>query len=251
MLRIHNLHASIEGNEILKGIQLDVQPGEVHAIMGPNGSGKSTLSNVIAGREEYEVTAGTIDFLGHNLLDLAPEERAQAGVFLSFQYPVEIPGVSVSNFIKTSLNEIRKARGQEPLEAKELLKRMRDKMELLEMNKGFLSRSLNEGFSGGEKKRNEIFQMAMMEPKLAILDETDSGLDIDALRIVANGVNKLRNKDNAVVVITHYQRLLDYIVPDYVHVLYNGKIIKSGTKDLALELEEKGYDWLKKEAVAS
>jgi Fe-S cluster assembly ATP-binding protein len=251
MLRIHNLHASIDGNEILKGIHLDVKPGEVHAIMGPNGSGKSTLSNVIAGREEYEVTSGTIDFLGHNLLDLAPEERAHAGVFLSFQYPVEIPGVSVSNFIKTSLNEIRKARGQEPLEAKELLKRMREKMELLEMNKGFLSRSLNEGFSGGEKKRNEIFQMAMMEPKLAILDETDSGLDIDALRIVAHGVNKLRNKDNAVVVITHYQRLLDYIVPDYVHVLYNGKIIKSGTKDLALELEEKGYDWLKKEAVAS
>jgi Fe-S cluster assembly ATP-binding protein len=251
MLRIHNLHASIDGNEILKGIHLDVKPGEVHAIMGPNGSGKSTLSNVIAGREEYEVTSGTIDFLGHNLLDLAPEERAHAGVFLSFQYPVEIPGVSVSNFVKTSLNEIRKARGQEPLEAKELLKRMREKMELLEMNKGFLSRSLNEGFSGGEKKRNEIFQMAMMEPKLAILDETDSGLDIDALRIVAHGVNKLRNKDNAVVVITHYQRLLDYIVPDYVHVLYNGKIIKSGTKDLALELEEKGYDWLKKEAVAS
>ena len=251
MLTIKNLHASVEGNDILKGINLEVNPGEVHAIMGPNGSGKSTLSNVIAGREDYEVSKGTIDFLGQDLLDLSPEERAHAGIFLSFQYPVEIPGVTVSNFIKTALNETRKARDLQPLDAKDLLKKMREKMELLEMNKGFLSRSLNDGFSGGEKKRNEIFQMAMMEPRLAILDETDSGLDIDALRIVANGVNKLRSKDNAIVVITHYQRLLDYIVPDFVHVLYNGKIIKSGDKSLALELEEKGYDWVKKEAVAS
>ena len=251
MLTIKNLHASVEGNDILKGINLEVNPGEVHAIMGPNGSGKSTLSNVIAGREDYEVSKGTIDFLGQDLLDLSPEERAHAGIFLSFQYPVEIPGVTVSNFIKTALNETRKARDLQPLDAKDLLKKMREKMELLEMNKGFLSRSLNDGFSGGEKKRNEIFQMAMMEPRLAILDETDSGLDIDALRIVANGVNKLRSKDNAIVVITHYQRLLDYIVPDFVHVLYNGKIIKSGDKSLALELEQKGYDWVKKEAVAS
>ena len=251
MLTIKNLHASVEGNDILKGINLEVNPGEVHAIMGPNGSGKSTLSNVIAGREDYHVSKGTIDFLGQDLLDLSPEERAHAGIFLSFQYPVEIPGVTVSNFIKTALNETRKARDLQPLDAKDLLKKMREKMELLEMNKGFLSRSLNDGFSGGEKKRNEIFQMAMMEPRLAILDETDSGLDIDALRIVANGVNKLRSKDNAIVVITHYQRLLDYIVPDFVHVLYNGKIIKSGDKSLALELEEKGYDWVKKEAVAS
>ena len=248
MLRIKNLHASIDGNEILKGIDLEVKPGEVHAIMGPNGSGKSTLSSVIAGKEEYEVTDGSIEYGDMNLMDMDPEERAQAGIFLSFQYPVEIPGVSVSNFIKTSLNEIRKSRGMEPIEAKDLLKKMRDRLELLEMDKSFLSRSLNEGFSGGEKKRNEIFQMAMLEPKLAILDETDSGLDIDALRIVANGVNKLRTPENATIVITHYQRLLDYIVPDKVHVLYKGKIVRSGDKSLALELENKGYDWLKEEA---
>ena len=248
MLRIKNLHASIDGNEILKGIDLEVKPGEVHAIMGPNGSGKSTLSSVIAGKEEYEVTDGSIEYGDMNLMDMDPEERAQAGIFLSFQYPVEIPGVSVSNFIKTSLNEIRKSRGLEPIEAKDLLKKMRDRLELLEMDKSFLSRSLNEGFSGGEKKRNEIFQMAMLEPKLAILDETDSGLDIDALRIVANGVNKLRTPENATIVITHYQRLLDYIVPDKVHVLYKGKIVRSGDKSLALELENKGYDWLKEEA---
>ncbi|MDX5326149.1 MAG: Fe-S cluster assembly ATPase SufC [Bacteroidota bacterium] len=248
MLRIKNLHASIDGKEILKGIDLEVKPGEVHAIMGPNGSGKSTLSSVIAGKEEYEVTDGSIEYGDMNLMDMDPEERAQAGIFLSFQYPVEIPGVSVSNFIKTSLNEIRKSRGIEPIEAKDLLKKMRDRLELLEMDKSFLSRSLNEGFSGGEKKRNEIFQMAMLEPKLAILDETDSGLDIDALRIVANGVNKLRTPENATIVITHYQRLLDYIVPDKVHVLYKGKIVRSGDKSLALELENKGYDWLKEEA---
>ncbi|MDX5426673.1 MAG: Fe-S cluster assembly ATPase SufC [Bacteroidota bacterium] len=248
MLRIKNLHASIDGKEILKGIDLEVKPGEVHAIMGPNGSGKSTLSSVIAGKEEYEVTDGSIEYGDMNLMDMDPEERAQAGIFLSFQYPVEIPGVSVSNFIKTSLNEIRKSRGMEPIEAKDLLKKMRDRLELLEMDKSFLSRSLNEGFSGGEKKRNEIFQMAMLEPKLAILDETDSGLDIDALRIVANGVNKLRTPENATIVITHYQRLLDYIVPDKVHVLYKGKIVRSGDKSLALELENKGYDWLKEEA---
>jgi Fe-S cluster assembly ATP-binding protein len=247
MLKVNNIHAKIEDNEILKGINLEVKPGEVHAIMGPNGSGKSTLSSVIAGREEYEVTEGSMEFLGEDLMDLDPAERAQLGIFLSFQYPIEIPGVSVSNFIKTSINEIRKSKGQDPMEAKDLLKMMREKMALLEMDKGFLSRSLNEGFSGGEKKRNEIFQMAMLEPKLAILDETDSGLDIDALRIVANGVNKLKSKDNAVVVITHYQRLLDYIVPDYVHVLYKGKIVKSGDKNLALELEEKGYDWIKED----
>ncbi len=247
MLNISNLHASIDGTEILKGIDLEIKPGEVHAIMGPNGSGKSTLSSVIAGREEYEVTKGHIDFEGEDLLDLAPEERAHKGIFLSFQYPIEIPGVSVTNFLKTSINETRKARGQEPMPANEMLKKMREKMSLLEMDKGFLSRSLNEGFSGGEKKRNEIFQMAMLEPKLAILDETDSGLDIDALRIVANGVNKLRSKNNAVLLITHYQRLLDYIVPDFVHVLHKGKIVKSGDKSLALELEAKGYDWLKEE----
>ncbi|GAB5556774.1 MAG: Fe-S cluster assembly ATPase SufC [Schleiferiaceae bacterium] len=247
MLKVNNIHAKIEDNEILKGINLEVKPGEVHAIMGPNGSGKSTLSSVIAGREEYEVTEGSMEFLGEDLMELDPAERAQLGIFLSFQYPIEIPGVSVSNFIKTSINEIRKSKGQDPMEAKDLLKMMREKMALLEMDKGFLSRSLNEGFSGGEKKRNEIFQMAMLEPKLAILDETDSGLDIDALRIVANGVNKLKSKDNAVVVITHYQRLLDYIVPDYVHVLYKGKIVKSGDKNLALELEEKGYDWIKED----
>lgn len=250
MLQIKNLHARIEEREIIKGLNLEVKPGEVHAIMGPNGAGKSTLSNVISGREDYNVTEGSIEFLGENVLDLSPEERAQLGIFLSFQYPVEIPGVSVSNFIKTAINEIRKSRGQEPMGAAELLKKMREKLEILEMDKAFLSRSLNEGFSGGEKKRNEIFQMAMLEPKLAILDETDSGLDIDALRIVANGVNKFKSKDNAVIVITHYQRLLDYIVPDVVHVLMNGKIVKTGDKSLALELEEKGYDWIKKEVAS-
>lgn len=247
MLNIKNLRAAIDGNEILKGIELSVNAGEVHAIMGPNGSGKSTLSSVIAGREDYEVTEGHVDFDGTDLLALSPEERAHLGVFLSFQYPVEIPGVSVTNFLKTALNETRKARGQEPLPAKDLLRLMREKMELLEMDKSFLSRSLNEGFSGGEKKRNEIFQMALMQPKLAILDETDSGLDIDALRIVANGVNRLRSKDNAIILITHYQRLLEYIQPDFVHVLYKGRIVKSGGKELALELEDKGYDWIKAE----
>ncbi|NAS31732.1 Fe-S cluster assembly ATPase SufC [Flavobacteriaceae bacterium R38] len=248
MLTIKNLHASIEDKEILKGINLEVNPGEIHAIMGPNGSGKSTLSSVIAGKEEYEVTDGEIHFEGEDISELAAEERAHKGVFLSFQYPVEIPGVSVTNFIKTAINESRKAQGLEDMPAKDMLQKIREKAELLEIDRRFLSRSLNEGFSGGEKKRNEIFQMAMLEPKLAILDETDSGLDIDALRIVANGVNKLRSKDNAVVVITHYQRLLEYIVPDFVHVLHNGKIVKSGTKELALELEAKGYDWLKQEA---
>ena len=247
MLKIKDLKAQIEDNQILKGINLEINAGEVHAIMGPNGSGKSTLSSVIAGREDYEVTEGAIDFDGEDLLDLDPEERAHKGIFLSFQYPVEIPGVTVSNFIKTAINESRKGRGEEPMEAREMLAKMREKSALLEMDKSYLSRSLNEGFSGGEKKRNEIFQMAMLEPKLAILDETDSGLDIDALRIVANGVNKLRSKDNAVVVITHYQRLLDYIKPDYVHVLYKGKIVKSGGPELAHELEERGYDWIKAE----
>ncbi|MBL6627259.1 MAG: Fe-S cluster assembly ATPase SufC [Bacteroidetes bacterium] len=247
MLEIVNLHASVDGQPILKGINLRIGAGEVHAIMGPNGSGKSTLSNVIAGREDYEITEGDIRFHGESILELAPEERAHLGVFLSFQYPVEIPGVTVSNFIKTAINESKKARGEEPLDASSMLKKMREKMDLLEMDKGFLSRSLNEGFSGGEKKRNEIFQMAMLEPTLAILDETDSGLDIDALRIVANGVNALRSPQNAFMVITHYQRLLDYIVPDYVHVLFKGKIVKSGDKSLALDLEERGYDWIKKE----
>ncbi|ETN94160.1 Fe-S cluster assembly ATP-binding protein [Zhouia amylolytica] len=247
MLTIKNLHAGIEEKDILKGINLQVNPGEVHAIMGPNGSGKSTLSSVIAGKEEYEVTEGDIVFEGENINEFAPEERAHNGIFLSFQYPVEIPGVTVTNFIKTAINETRKARGLEEMPANEMLKLIREKSELLEIDRKFLSRSLNEGFSGGEKKRNEIFQMAMLEPKLAILDETDSGLDIDALRIVSNGVNKLRSKDNAVVVITHYQRLLEYIVPDFVHVLLDGKIVKSGGKELALELEEKGYDWLKQE----
>ncbi len=249
MLSIKNLHASVEDKEILRGINLEVKAGEVHAIMGPNGSGKSTLSSVIAGKEEYEVTGGEIIFEGEDIGELAPEERAHKGVFLSFQYPVEIPGVSVTNFMKTAINETRKAQGKEDMPANEMLKFIREKSELLEIDRKFLSRSLNEGFSGGEKKRNEIFQMAMLEPKLAILDETDSGLDIDALRIVSNGVNKLRSKDNAVIVITHYQRLLDYIVPDFVHVLYNGKIVKSGGKELAHELEEKGYDWLKAENV--
>ncbi len=247
MIKIKDLQAGIEEKEILRGIDLEINAGEVHAIMGPNGSGKSTLSNIIAGREDYEISGGTIDFEGEDLMDLSPEERAHKGVFLSFQYPVEIPGVTVSNFIKTAINESRKGRGEEAMEAREMLAMMREKTALLEMDKSYLSRSLNEGFSGGEKKRNEIFQMAMLQPKLAILDETDSGLDIDALRIVANGVNKLRSKDNAVLVITHYQRLLDYIEPDFVHVLYNGKIVKSGDKSLALELEAKGYDWIKAE----
>ncbi len=247
MIKIKDLQAGIEEKEILRGIDLEINAGEVHAIMGPNGSGKSTLSNIIAGREDYEISAGTIDFEGEDLMDLSPEERAHKGVFLSFQYPVEIPGVTVSNFIKTAINESRKGRGEEAMEAREMLAMMREKTALLEMDKSYLSRSLNEGFSGGEKKRTEIFQMAMLQPKLAILDETDSGLDIDALRIVANGVNKLRSKDNAVLVITHYQRLLDYIEPDFVHVLYNGKIVKSGDKSLALELEAKGYDWIKAE----
>lgn len=247
MIRINNLQARVEDKEILKGINLEINPGEIHAIMGPNGSGKSTLSSVIAGREDYEVTGGSIDFEGEDLMDLDPEERAHKGIFLSFQYPVEIPGVTVSNFIKTAINESRKGRGEEPMEAREMLAKMREKTALLEMDKSYLSRSLNEGFSGGEKKRNEIFQMAMLEPKLAILDETDSGLDIDALRIVAGGVNKLRTADNAVVVITHYQRLLDYIKPDFVHVLFNGRIVKSGGPELAHELEEKGYDWIKAE----
>lgn len=248
MLSIKNLHASIEGKEILKGINLEVKPGEVHAIMGPNGSGKSTLASVLAGREEYEVTAGEVNYLGQDLLDLAPEERAREGVFLAFQYPVEIPGVSTTNFLKTALNQVREHKGLEPLDAVSFLTMMKEKMKLVEIDQALLSRSLNEGFSGGEKKRNEIFQMAMLEPTLSILDETDSGLDIDALRIVANGVNKLKTKDNATIVVTHYQRLLDYIVPDYVHVLYKGKIVKSGSKELALELEEKGYDWIKEEA---
>ncbi|MBS7230298.1 MAG: Fe-S cluster assembly ATPase SufC [Flavobacterium circumlabens] len=247
MLSIKNLHASIGDKEILKGINIEVKAGEVHAIMGPNGSGKSTLSAVIAGNENYEVTDGAVFLDGEDLADLAPEERAHKGVFLSFQYPVEIPGVSVTNFMKTAINETRKANGQAEMPANEMLKVIREKSELLEIDRKFLSRSLNEGFSGGEKKRNEIFQMAMLEPKLAILDETDSGLDIDALRIVANGVNKLKSEKNAIIVITHYQRLLDYIVPDFVHVLYNGRIVKSGGKELAYELEEKGYDWIKAE----
>lgn len=247
MLSIQNLHASVEDKEILKGINLEIKPGEVHAIMGPNGSGKSTLSAVIAGNENYTVTDGAVFLDGEDLADLTPEERAHKGVFLSFQYPVEIPGVSVTNFMKTAINESRKANGKEDMPANEMLKLIREKSELLEIDRKFLSRSLNEGFSGGEKKRNEIFQMAMLEPKIAILDETDSGLDIDALRIVANGVNKLKNENNAILVITHYQRLLDYIVPDFVHVLYNGKIVKSGGKELALELEERGYDWIKAE----
>ena len=250
MLKIKNLHAGVEDNEILNGIELEVKPGEVHAIMGPNGSGKSTLAAVIAGKEEFEITEGSIEFEGEDLGDSSPEERAHKGIFMSFQYPVEIPGVSVTNFIKTSINESRKARGEEEMPANKMLKKIREKSELLDIDRKFLSRSLNEGFSGGEKKRNEIFQMAMLEPKLAILDETDSGLDIDALRIVANGVNKLRGKENAVIVITHYQRLLDYIVPDFVHVLHEGKIVKSGSKELALELEDKGYDWVKNEVVA-
>ena len=245
MLQIKNLHAGIEDKEILRGIDLNVKAGEVHAIMGPNGSGKSTLSSVIAGNETYEVNDGDILLDQESILELSPDERAHKGVFMSFQYPVEIPGVSTTNFIKTAINAKRKALGQEDLPARDMLKLIREKSELLEMDRKFLSRSLNEGFSGGEKKRNEIFQMAMLEPRLAILDETDSGLDIDALKIVANGVNKLKSNDNAVIVITHYQRLLEYIVPDFVHVLHNGKIVKSGGKELAHELEAKGYDWLK------
>ena len=245
MLSIDNLHVSVDGKSILNGINLDVKSGEVHAIMGPNGSGKSTLSSAVAGNESYEVIKGNILFRGENIVDMAPEERAHKGIFMSFQYPVEIPGITVTNFIKTSINSNLRARGEEEMPANLMLKKIREKAKLLEIDSKFLSRSLNEGFSGGEKKRNEIFQMAMLEPSLSILDETDSGLDIDALKIVANGVNKLRSKDNAVVVITHYQRLLEYIIPDFVHVLHEGKIVKSGTKDLAHELEEKGYDWIK------
>ena len=248
MLSIENLHAQVEEKKILNGIDLDIKAGEVHAIMGPNGSGKSTLSAVIAGHQDYNVTKGAMILEGEDLSELDAEERAHKGVFLSFQYPVEIPGVSVTNFIKTAINANRKAKGFEDMPAKEMLQKIREKSNLLEIDSRFLSRSLNEGFSGGEKKRNEIFQMAMLEPKLSILDETDSGLDIDALKIVANGVNKLRSIDNAIVVITHYQRLLEYIVPDFVHVLFDGKIVKSGTKDLAVELEEKGYDWIKEMA---
>ena len=245
MLSIDNLHASVEGKSILNGINLDVKAGEIHAIMGPNGSGKSTLSSVIAGNEDYEVTKGDIVFKNENIIELSAEERAHKGIFMSFQYPIEIPGVTVTNFIKTAINSSLKARGESEMPANKMLKKIREKAELLEIDSRFLSRSLNEGFSGGEKKRNEIFQMAMLEPSLSILDETDSGLDIDALKVVANGVNKLKNKDNAVIVITHYQRLLDYIIPDFVHVLHEGKIVKSGDKSLAHELEEKGYDWIK------
>lgn len=247
MLSIKDLYASVENKEILKGINLEVNAGEVHAIMGPNGSGKSSLASVLAGRENYEVTKGSVTLDGKDLLDLSPEDRAREGVFLAFQYPVEIPGVSNINFLKTALNEIRSYRGQEPLDARSFLKLTKDRQQLVEFDAKLVNRSLNEGFSGGEKKRNEILQLAMLEPKLSILDETDSGLDIDALRIVANGVNKLRSKDNAFVLITHYQRLLEHIIPDFVHVLYNGRIVKSGGKDLALELEEKGYDWIKEE----
>lgn len=247
MLSIQNLHARVEDKKILKGFNLEVKAGEVHAIMGPNGSGKSTLAAVLAGREDYEVTEGTILFEGKNLLELSPEDRAREGLFLAFQYPVEIPGVSNINFLKTAINEIRAYRGLAPIEPKAFLDLMKEKMKVVDIDKKLTNRSVNEGFSGGEKKRNEIFQMAMLEPKLAILDETDSGLDIDALRVVANGVNSLKNKENATIVITHYQRLLDYIVPDFVHVLYDGRIVKSGGKELAKELEEKGYDWIKKE----
>ena len=245
LLNIKNLKAKVEGKDILKGLNLTVNPGEVHAIMGPNGSGKSTLASVLAGREEYEVTDGEVLYKGADLLDLSPEDRARKGVFLAFQYPVEIPGVTNANFLKTAVNEVRKANNLLPLDSKEFLILMKDKMKLVEIDKAMTQRSVNEGFSGGEKKRNEIFQMAMLEPELAVLDETDSGLDIDALRVVANGVNALRNKKRSFIVITHYQRLLDYIVPDFVHVLYNGRIVKSGTKELAFELEEKGYDWIK------
>jgi len=249
LLEIKDLHAGIEGREILQGVTLTVYAGEVHAIMGPNGSGKSTLASVLAGRAEYEVKSGTVLFNGQELLELAPEDRARQGLFMAFQYPVEIPGVSTANFLKTAVNEVRKSRGQQPLEPAPFLARMREKMKLVEMDASFLSRSLNEGFSGGEKKRNEIFQMAMLEPVLSVMDETDSGLDIDALRIVAEGVNTLRSKENAFVVITHYQRLLNYIVPDHVHVLMNGRIVMSGDKDLALELENRGYDWIRTDTV--
>ncbi|MES2381982.1 MAG: Fe-S cluster assembly ATPase SufC [Bacteroidota bacterium] len=251
MLSIKNLKAEIEGKKILNGLSLEVKAGEVHAIMGPNGAGKSTLSAVLAGRADYQVTEGTVDFDGKDLLAMSPEDRAREGVFLAFQYPIEIPGVSNTNFLKTAINEKRKYQGLEPMEATDFLKMMREKMALVEMDKSLTSRSLNEGFSGGEKKRNEIFQMAMLEPKLGILDETDSGLDIDALRLVSEGVNKLRNQERAFIVITHYQRLLDYIVPDFVHVLYKGRIVKSGDASLAKELEEKGYDWIKQEVEAS
>jgi Fe-S cluster assembly ATP-binding protein len=247
MLTIQNLQAKIDDKQILNGINLEVKAGEVHAIMGPNGSGKSTLASVLAGREEYEILSGEVTFQGKDLLALSPDERAREGIFLAFQYPVEIPGVSTINFMKTALNQIRTHRGQPTLDAVSFLQLMKEKMKLVEIDQSLLNRALNEGFSGGEKKRNEIFQMAMLEPKLAILDETDSGLDIDALKVVSNGVNKLRSKNNAVIVVTHYQRLLDYIVPDFVHVLYKGKIVKSGTKELALELEAKGYDWIKDE----
>ncbi|MEQ9232309.1 MAG: Fe-S cluster assembly ATPase SufC [Cyclobacteriaceae bacterium] len=247
MLKINNLHASIEDKKILNGINLEVKAGEVHAIMGPNGSGKSTLASVLAGREDYEVTEGSVDFFDEDILELGADERARKGIFLAFQYPVEIPGVSTTNFLKTALNQIRESRGEAPLNAVDFLKMMKEKMTWVEMEQSLLSRSLNEGFSGGEKKRNEIFQMAMLEPKLAILDETDSGLDIDALKIVSNGVNKLKSPNNATIVVTHYQRLLDYIVPDFVHILYQGRIVKSGDKNLALKLEKEGYDWIKEE----
>lgn len=250
MLSINNLFAKTGDKEILKGLSLEVKRGEVHAIMGPNGSGKSTLASVLAGREDYEVTSGTVMFEGKNLLEMSPEERAREGVFLAFQYPVEIPGVSNVNFLKTALNEIRAHKGLDPLTPKEFLQMVKERSKLVELGDNLASRAVNEGFSGGEKKRNEIFQMAMLEPSLAILDETDSGLDIDALRIVSAGVNQLRNSENAIILVTHYQRLLDYIIPDYVHVLYNGRIVKSGTKELALELEEKGYDWLKTAEIA-
>ena len=251
MLSIKDLRAEIEGKKILNGLSLEVKAGEVHAIMGPNGAGKSTLSSVLAGRAEYEVTGGSVTYEGKNLLEMSPEDRAREGLFLAFQYPIEIPGVSTTNFLKTAVNEKRKYLGLDPMEATDFLKMMREKMDYVEMDKSLISRSLNEGFSGGEKKRNEVFQMAMLEPKLCIMDETDSGLDIDALRLVSNGVNKLRNKDNAFLVITHYQRLLDYIVPDFVHVLYKGRIVKSGDKELAKELEVKGYDWIKQEVEAN
>jgi Fe-S cluster assembly ATP-binding protein len=251
MLSIRNIHASVEGKQILKGIDLAIQPGEMHAIMGPNGSGKSTLASVLAGREEYEVTEGSVTFLGKNLLEMLPEDRAHEGLFLAFQYPVEIPGVSTTNFIKAAVNEKRKYRGEEPLDAVNFMKLMKERMAMVQVDQSLLSRSINEGFSGGEKKRNEIFQMAMLEPKLAILDETDSGLDVDALRIVADGVNKLRNENNAILIITHYQRLLNYLQPDFVHILYDGRIVKSGTKDLALEIEQNGYDFIKDEVNAA
>jgi len=247
MLNITNLHAEIEGKKIIKGLDLEVKPGEVHAIMGPNGSGKSTLASVLAGNEDFDVTDGSITFQGKDLLELGPDERSHLGLFLAFQYPVEIPGVSNINFLKAAINERREARGEEPITAKEFLQMVKDKASLVELDNKLTNRSVNEGFSGGEKKRNEIFQMAMLEPTLGILDETDSGLDIDALKIVANGVNTLRSKERSFIVVTHYQRLLDYIVPDFVHVLFDGKIVKSGDKSLALELEEKGYDWIKNE----